>query len=118
MSESIRSRRLVALFAAYVVALQAVLLPLSIAASAPFGSSLCASAVSTGGQTGNDQYGCPCAAGCGTLCCVQGTLGSPPQIVIAFATVHTVALPPARYSAPVQKPASEGPQLPRPPPAA
>ena len=36
MSESIRSRRVIALFAAYVVALQALLLPLSVAAGSAF----------------------------------------------------------------------------------
>jgi hypothetical protein len=119
MSESPRSRRFVALFAAYVVALHALILPLSVASAAPFGGSLCASIASSGGTApGSDPSGCPCAAGCGMQCCAQGTLGAPPQIVVAFGTAHAIAPAAARYSAPVQKPASEGPLLPRPPPTA
>ena len=119
MRESIRLRRVVALFAAYVVALQAMLLPLSIAAGAPFGASLCASVASTGGGApASDQSGCPCAAGCGMLCCAPAVLGAPPQIAVTLGIAHAIALPPVRYSEPVQKPASQGPQLPRPPPIA
>jgi hypothetical protein len=67
MSKSLRCRHVIALAAAYVVALQALLLPLSVAAGSPFHSSLCAAAAATDGlpqPTGHDG-GCPCAAGCG-----------------------------------------------------
>jgi hypothetical protein len=119
MSESLRSWRFIALFAAYIVALQALLLPLSIATGAPFASSLCASAASRGGGApASDQSDCPCAAGCGMQCCAPSMFGAPPQIVIALGTEHPIALSPAHYNAPVQKPANQGPQLPRPPPTA
>src|SRR5664280_1467642 len=50
MSESARTRRVIALAAAYVVALQALLLPMSVAAGGPFESSLCAAAAPVDGS--------------------------------------------------------------------
>jgi hypothetical protein len=44
MTNSARSQGIIALFAAYVVALQALLLPLSVAAGPLAGSGLCVSA--------------------------------------------------------------------------
>ncbi len=87
MGDTYRSRRWIALIAAYVVALQALLLPLSVAAAGPFSSSPCSA------QTTNDraplpadgQSGCPCAAGCGTSCCTHAVL-APEPIVIAAGT--------------------------------
>ena len=119
MSESARSRRVIALAAAYVVALQALLLPMSVAAGGPFESSLCAAAAPVDGSpspAGHDS-GCPCAAGCGTQCCVQ-TLAGPPQVTIAYRhTGFSVFAPLPSIEAAI-RPVIRGPQFPRGPPAA
>jgi len=117
MSEATRTRRVIALIAAYVVALQALLLPLSVAAGSPFQTSLCAAVTSAEGTTGPASYGgCPCAAGCGMQCCAQGLAG-PPQVIVAYlpARVFIIAPPPA--GDPVMRPADRQPQIPRAPPA-
>ena len=119
MSKSLRCRHVIALAAAYVVALQALLLPLSVAAGSPFHSSLCAAAAATDGSpqpTGHDG-GCPCAAGCGTQCCVQSLFG-PPQVAIILAPTRAIAMTPPRAIEPVIRPADRSPQIPRAPPAA
>jgi hypothetical protein len=89
MTESARSRGFIALIAAYAVALQALLLPLSVAAGAQ-SSGLCLSAASNG-QPAGDQSGCPCAAGCGLQCCAQTSL-LPPQITITRAVAQIAVL--------------------------
>src|SRR5690242_14955823 len=67
------ARRSVALLAAYVVALQLLLLPLGVAAGAALPGVHC-----TTDQPGQPQtQGCPCTAGCGTACCQQTLAGSP-----------------------------------------
>jgi hypothetical protein len=119
MSKSVRSRRLIALAAAYVVALQALLLPLSMAAASPFASSLCASAASDIGShapAGHDS-GCPCAAGCGTQCCVQ-TLASAPSVTVRPGLTHAIIMTPAPAIEPVIRLAVRSPHVPRAPPAA
>jgi hypothetical protein len=80
MSSPHRSTRLIALIAAYVVALQALLLPLAVVAGGVTNFGLCsagASAADTQSPAG-DQSGCPCAAGCGMQCCGH-LLAGPPQ---------------------------------------
>ena len=119
MSKSKRSRRIIALIAAYVVALQALLLPLAVAASSPFELTLCAAAASVDGSpspAGHDS-GCPCAAGCGTQCCVQSLAGSP-QVTVAYrhAGFSVFVLLPSIKAA--IRPVIRGPQFPRGPPAA
>lgn len=117
MSESTRSRRVIALFAAYVVALQALLLPLSVAAG-PFMSSLCAAAMSADGSptpAGHDS-GCPCAASCGTHCCAQ-TLASPPGGTVILDLTSAVAMIPPSAIERVIRVAVRSPQVPRAPPA-
>jgi len=119
MGEFFQSRRLVALAAAYVVALQALLLPLSVAAGGAFDSSLCTAAMSVDGSpspAGHDT-GCPCAAGCGTQCCMQ-TLAGPPPVMVAFGLTRAIAMPPAPAIEPVIRLADRSPQVPRAPPAA
>jgi len=118
MSKPVRSRQIVALVAAYLVALQALLLPLSVAVGAAVDPSLCATASSTdGSQPIHHDTGCPCAAGCGMQCCGQA-LGGPPQFVTALALTRARALMPARTIEPIVRPADRGPQIPRAPPAA
>jgi hypothetical protein len=118
MSKSKRSRRIIALIAAYVVALQALLLPLSVAAASPFESSLCAAAASVDHEpspAGHDS-GCPCAAGCGTQCSLQ-TFVSPTQTMVAFDLTRVITLAPAPAIEPVIRVADRNPQVPRAPPA-
>lgn len=121
MSHPFRSRRVVALIAAYVVALQALLLPLSVAAGAP-DFSLCLSSASASPHSGNGQThglaaGCPCAAGCGTQCCVNAIAGPPPAIAVHVpAAIATLTPSPAIVAA--ARPHLHGPQLARAPPAA
>ena len=64
-----------------MVALQALLLPLTIAAGATFEPHLCAAASADGAPppVSHDSV-CPCAAGCGMHCCAQ-VLAVPPQAV-------------------------------------
>ena len=117
MTRRTQPSRMLALLAAYVVALQALLLPLSVAAGAATGFSLCASASSaTGGTPAGHPEGCPCAAGCGMQCCQQGAVALPPQIGFAFAATRRVAMAPALYFEPADRPAAKGPQIPRAPP--
>jgi hypothetical protein len=111
--------RLVALAAAYVIALQALLLPLSVAAGSAFDVSLCTAVASGDGSsppTGHDT-GCPCAAGCGMPCCLQA-LANPPPVEAALDQRGTVAMTPAPALSPVSRPADRSPQIPRAPPAA
>jgi hypothetical protein len=115
MSEIARTRRGVALIAAYVVALQALLLPLSVAAG-PFAGSLCASVNGSPSPVSHEQ-GCPCAAGCGMQCCAQ-TLAGPPQIVIALGPTRTIVIAPAPVIQPVVRVTERGPQVARAPPVA
>lgn len=96
MGDTFRSRRWIALIAAYVVALQAVMLPLSAMAAAPFAASLCSAhaASDRAPLPADEQGGCPCAAGCGTLCCTHAVLAPEPAVIASGAEVFgPVALP-------------------------
>jgi hypothetical protein len=122
MTRRRRTSRILAVLAAYAVALQALLLPLSVAAGAPAAFSLCSSAQTgtsgpVGDRQGDHQGGCPCAAGCGMQCCTSGAIG-PPQIGIVRAVTRSIPPTPARYSEPVRRPAGKGAQVPRGPPLA
>jgi hypothetical protein len=113
-----QSRRIIALAAAYVIGLQALLLPLSVAAGG-FALVLCSAQVSVGsaqGPLGHDN-GCPCAAGCGMQCGAHALAG-PPQTVIALASPGAASLlPPPAIEAPPRL-HLRSPQLARAPPAA
>jgi len=108
---------MVALIAAYLIALQALLLPLSVAAGAPFASGICATSAEGSHSPGRHETGCPCAAGCGMQCCAQALAG-PASIGIALAPPRSsvIALAPAIEA--MFRPASKSPQNPRAPPAA
>jgi len=117
MKQAPRSRRIVALVAAYVVALQALLLPLSVAAGAAADFSLCTAASSHGApQPASHDTSCPCAAGCGMQCCVSA-LAVPPQTTIALAREGARIAPPSVIAS-VARPYLRSPQLARAPPAA
>lgn len=108
---------MIALIAAYVVVLQALLLPLSVAAGVPYASSICAASAEVPHAPGSHETGCPCAAGCGMQCCAQALTGAPPLVVArALAYAHVDVPAPAIVA--MARPAAKGPQIPRGPPAA
>lgn len=112
MSECIRPRRICALLLAYVVALQAVLLPLSLAVSAPFNNSLCGARTSDSSQgSGSLDAAYVCAAGCSVSCCAQ-TLDQPPYVLAVVAREARPSAACSAFASPV-KSASRGPQIPR-----
>jgi len=114
MNNPLPARRVIALVAAYVVALQASLLPLSVAAGSPLQTSLCSEATNAAPGT---HTGCPCAAGCGMQCCAQGLLG-PPQISVVMHRTGAIAVrSPVAFDS-FARIARRGPQMPRAPPAA
>jgi hypothetical protein len=111
-----RTRRIVALVAAYAIALQALLLPISIVHAAP-DAGLCASSALQNEQPAADHTtGCPCAAGCGMQCCA-GAIAAPPSTAADLAFVYSR---PVALSAAVTAPRLHlrSPQLARGPPAA
>ena len=118
MPRLIPSRRLIALLAAYVVALQALLLPLTVAAHPILGDSLCASATADGApQPAGHDTGCACAAGCGMQCHAPVLAGPAPITFDAHrAGVSTVAATPLIVAA-VRSP-SRTPLVARAPPSA
>ncbi|MCF8477902.1 MAG: hypothetical protein K9G60_12810 [Pseudolabrys sp.] len=117
MRKPVPSRRLVALAAAYVVALQALLLPLAVAAGSPLIGVLCTSSpVDTQAPVGHES-GCGCAAGCGMQCGVQA-LAPPPQVTAGPARTSGYVLTATPALLPVVRPVERGPQIPRAPPAA
>jgi hypothetical protein len=117
--KTLPSRRIIALAAAYLVALQALLLPLSVAAGDSLGSSLCVSAAPAGGsQTPASQDGgCPCAGGCGMQCCVH-TLAGASHIPALPSRIAIGGIASPTPVAAVFRPADRHPQLARAPPAA
>ncbi|MGA2565961.1 MAG: hypothetical protein ABSF41_03945 [Pseudolabrys sp.] len=119
MSKTVRARHIIALVAAYVVALQALLLPLSVAAASPFKTSLCAAAMSANGapSPASHDSGCPCAAGCGMQCCAQTFVG-PPQFTVTRGATRAVSMTRAPAIESVIRLADRTPQIPRAPPVA
>jgi len=117
MTRLARGRLFVTLIAAYVVALQALLLPMAVAAGAPFDSSICASPPDSTHQPAGHDSGCPCAAGCGMACCAQALLG-PPQANAAPARTYARAEMATRTLDPVVRPFVRSPQVARAPPVA
>jgi hypothetical protein len=113
MSKPEPTRRIVALIAAYVVALQALLLPISVAVGGPFQASLCSEASS--GTPAKPDTGCPCAAGCGMQCCAQSLLGPPQNGVTFHQTGAIVVTSPVTFD-PVVRIAHRRPHSPRAPP--
>jgi hypothetical protein len=104
------ARRPIALLAAYVFALQVLLLPLGLADAALAGAH-CAPDNPTQHQTDT----CPCAAGCGTLCCQPLVSDPPTGLIVRLARVMPQPLP--VHAAEAIRPLLRGPQTARPPPA-
>ena len=119
MRETFRFRQVVALFAAYMVALGALLLPLSVAAGASVDVSHCRSVVSVDSSQppADHATGCACAAGCGMQCGIHGLAG-PPQAAVAYLQIRVSVLAPPRSIDGVTRRVDRGPQSPRPPPVA
>jgi hypothetical protein len=117
MSEPVRSRRIIALTAAYVVALQALLLPLSVAAGSALAGSVCASSAGQTQAPAGDDTGCPCAAGCGMQCFAQ-VLPASPQASTAVTRTLAHMMAAAPQLAPAERVDFRHPQNPRAPPAA
>jgi hypothetical protein len=118
MRRLIQSRRLIALLAAYVVALQPLLLPLTVAAHPAFGESLCESAAADGTPkpAGRDT-GCACAAGCGMQCHAPA-LADAPAAGIAVRHAYADRLAPVRPIVAVFSPSGRTPLVARAPPLA
>jgi len=78
MSQPRLSRPFIALAAGYVIALQALLLALSVAVGGSPFFSLCSArtSVTSSQSPAVHQTGCFCAAGCGMQCCVHSLAGS------------------------------------------
>ena len=111
------SRRLIGLCAAYLVALQALILPLSMPAAADYAGGLCITAPEGGAPPAGQDHGCPCAAGCGMQCHVPAlAAGAEASLVSPHRAVSDVQVP-LRPTASFT-PAFRGSQLPRGPPAA
>ena len=118
MSEYFRPRRACALILAYVVALQALLLPLSAVAGASLGNSLCVAASADNSKgSDSDERGYACGAVCGVNCCAP-ILDVPRSVVIAVDLGNARPLAPIfAFTKPVQS-LAKGPQIPRAPPLA
>lgn len=110
---------MIALFAAYVVALQALLLPLTVGAVASFDGSLCASTASTNGAPPvSHDSGCACAAGCGMACCAQALAGPPQVVSLALGPEHIANLISPHAAEPAPPTTYRSPQRARAPPLA
>lgn len=115
-------RRIVALASAYVVALQLVMLPLTVAASNPLSSQLCSQlAASTSDRApaapAQANVVCACASGCGMQCCAS-TLVGPASAVTAIDRTPFAILAPRVIVGISGFMSWRGPQNPRAPPQA
>ncbi len=113
MRDSSRVRVAIAFVAACVVALQALLLPLSVAAAGPFDTAICVSHLDNSAPV--TPSGCPCAAGCGMPCCVHA-LATPAPVVTGAAQPYAAAMVPEARLDGVVRLVSRNPQIPRAPP--
>ncbi len=116
MRKSMPYLRLIALAATYVVVLQALLLPLAVAAAGPMAERPCVTAAADKPASANDT-GCACAAGCGTQCCAPGVLG-PAHDFLLVAPTDFYVMRMAPVLATVAHATLRLPQIPRAPPAA
>lgn len=113
------SRRMIGLLAAYLVALQALILPVSMPPTAALADSLCLTE-SAGGPAqhpaGHD-HGCPCCAGCGMQCASPALADAPLALPLPPQAVVVAAAVPAPLGM-TPRPAPRSPQMPRGPPSA
>lgn len=116
MRKTFFARRLLALAAAYVVALQLALLPLTLAAGQAQAGPLC-SVLAGKSEPLKADGGCACAAGCGAQCHAPGYPGEPADVV-APAREQAGVFRPVRALSPAACASIRSPQNPRAPPAA
>lgn len=117
MGKAFRTRRFLALLAAYVVGLQALLLPLSVAGGGFAGETLCLSAAGGASQPTSQDSPCPCAAGCGMQCGAHALAVPPPSELALVSAAAGVLASPIAIDAPFQR-AGRDAHTPRAPPAA
>jgi len=109
-------RRLLALAAAYVVALQLALLPLTVAAGPARSAPLCSELAGTSDPVKADA-GCACAAGCGVQCCAPGYPAAP-TAAVSLERKPAGVLGPAPTFVSFAVGQERGPHNPRAPPSA
>ena len=110
---------MIAVAAAYLVALQALILPLSLpAAAAAYAGGLCVTTLdgSAPPPAGQD-HGCPCAASCGMQCHAPALGAGAAASLPAPRPLLVAVLAPAPLT-PVQAPPGHGVPMPRGPPRA
>jgi hypothetical protein len=115
MRDPSRVRVSITLIAVYVIALQALLLPSSLAAAVPFVASDCVSVPDAGNVSPVNQSGCPCAGGCGIQYCTHA-LTAPTPIVFGAAHAYAGAVATEVLLFGVVPPLTHRPQIPRAPP--
>src|SRR5262245_19230236 len=107
-------RQTCAIWVAYMLALHAALMPLSVPASASFSNSICSATTTNDVQDpGSGGTGDACAIGCG--CCPSHSINGVPA-VIALELQVASCLQTLPMAAPTTA-ASRGPQIARAPPA-
>lgn len=112
------SRRAIGLLAAYVVALQALILPASMPPSAVFADTLCTAEGAAGPAPPADHdHSCPCCAGCGMQCAAPALADAPPAVPVPPQAAVVAAAVPIVF-APSPRPDRRAPQMPRGPPTA
>lgn len=114
-------RRLLAVAAAYVVALQLVLLPLTLAAANPLSGPLCSQVAANASYTAptdplKADTGCACAAGCGMQCGASSAL-APPSSEPSIDPNLLWTLTPAAVAGAAALAQARSPHNPRAPPA-
>jgi len=114
-----RRFRVLALAAAYVVVLQALLLPLTVAAThaRAADSMLCMNSVPADGEPAAPNQGCGCAAGCG-MHCGTSAMGTPPDGFVFKIRLSAQAAAPSSPPEAAARTAGKQPQNPRAPPSA
>jgi hypothetical protein len=110
---------MIGLLSAYLVALQALMLPLAMPPSAAFAGSLCltASSAAPPQYPVDHDHGCPCCAGCAMQCQQPALAAGMPATVAAPQPYVVGLLAPDRFEAP-RPPTHRSVQQPRAPPAA
>lgn len=116
MRTNARFRRLIALFAAYVVAFQVFLLPLTVTSFAAPENGLCVAAAEASHPFSSHDSGCACAAGCGMPCGTLSLADAPSLDVIVLRTAHGFVVRPQLAIPRVAKTDDGIPHSPRAPP--
>jgi hypothetical protein len=109
-------RQACALSVACVLAVHAALMPLSAAATASFGNSICSAASANDVQErGSSDTGGACTVGCG-ICCPSPSLDEVPAVIVALELQAAASIEILPIAAPTTT-VSRSPQSARAPPA-